>query len=148
MQKKIMGVIGIGAALTLGACHHSPLPPQETVLSTLGNAPVPKWVSSPHSYRFKKEAEAFKVFIEKNTVPWSDKGWSFADNPMRKACVAVEADEEAALPNGKLELGSTNQKMFWVKAKQADGKIVLHSFCKILWKKTLPKLSPSFTDQG
>lgn len=134
MNKKMIGTMGI--LLALSACHSTQ---KETILETFRNEPVPDWVQNPGENKIKEEAFGRKVFVDEKTVPWSDKGWSFQDNPIRLACVSAIAQEKASIGQ-KIDYGQANQKIFWIKAKQADGKIVLHAFCRDTWKKLKPQV--------
>lgn len=134
MHKKIVGVVLIGAVMILGACHKAP---PEQILETIGNKPVPDWVSSPREYRIKKEAEGYKLFFVQKTFPGNYQATNFKNTPFAIVCSGAENDLNAYLNASlgpRVYQGHSDQKFFILKAKEADGSIIQRAYCGVSWK--------------
>lgn len=131
MHKKIVGIVLIGAVMVLGACHKAP--PPEQILETIGNKPVPDWVSSPRSFRLKGEAEGYKYFFAKKTFPGNYQATNFKNTPFAIVCSRAENDLNTSLGQ-KVYQGHVDQKFFILKAKEADGSIIQRAYCLNSWK--------------
>ena len=136
-MKKIIGITLIGAVMMLGACHKAP--PPEQILQTIGNKPVPKWISSPESFKLKGEAEGYKYFFAKKTFPGNYQATNLGNTPYGIVCSKAQADMATWLkqhPAGPGYVGVPFQKFFILKAKEADGSIIQRAYCEESWKVT------------
>lgn len=134
-MKKIIGITLIGAVMMLGACHKAP--PPEQILQTIGNKPVPDWVSSPRSFRLKGEAEGYKYFFAEKTFPGNYQATNLGNTPFAIVCGHAENDLRASLSQNPSRQGyakSIHQKFFILKAKEADGTTIQRAYCLDSWK--------------